>query len=68
MLLSLNDYRLAPLVCYEVILPEYVRLFVKEGGQLLVNVTEDGWYCWPEQYQHLLLTRLRAVENRRYRV
>ncbi len=66
--LSLGDHRLASLVCYEAIIPGYVRQFVKAGGELLVNVTEDGWYQWPEQYQHFLLSRLRAVENRRYLV
>jgi apolipoprotein N-acyltransferase len=63
-LLALGGRRLAPLVCYEAILPGYVRQFIDRGGEILINVTEDGWYTWPEQYQHLLLARFRAIENR----
>jgi len=66
-LFSLDGHRLAPLICYEVILPEYVRKFTAKGAVLLVNVTEDGWYGWTgEPYQHLLLARWRAIENRRF--
>ena len=58
---------LAPLVCYEVILSDYVRRCVNLGAEVLVNVTEDGWYGWTgEPYQHLMLARFRAVENRRF--
>lgn len=62
----LDGHRLAPLICYEVIVPEYVAEFVRQGAEVLVNVTEDGWYGWTgEPYQHLLLARSRAIENRR---
>ncbi len=56
----------APLICYEAIIAPYVRTFAHKGAQLLLNCTEDGWYSWPEAYQHLLLARMRAVENRRW--
>ncbi len=64
--LALGSHKLAPLICYEVIVPEYVTAFVRAGAEVLVNITEDGWYGWTgEPYQHLLLARGRAVECRR---
>ncbi len=64
--MTLDGQRIAPLICYEVIVPEYVAEFVRQGAEVLVNITEDGWYGWTgEPYQHLLLARSRAIENRR---
>ncbi|HQF64552.1 MAG TPA: apolipoprotein N-acyltransferase [Planctomycetota bacterium] len=64
--MTLDGHRLAPLICYEATVPEYVAEFVKQGAEILVNITEDGWYGWTgEPYQHLLLARSRAIENRR---
>lgn len=61
------DIRLAPLICYEILFSGYVREFVNQGAQVLVNITEDGWYGRSGQhYQHNMLARLRAVENNRY--
>jgi NTE family protein len=66
-LLALRGRPLGSLVCYETILADYVRRSVKAGAQLLVNMTEDGWYGGTgEPYQHLLITRLRAIETRRF--
>jgi len=57
---------LGPLICYEDVFPGYVRKVVRSGARLLVNLTEDGWFGWPDEpFEHLLLSRLRAVENRR---
>jgi apolipoprotein N-acyltransferase len=64
--LRLGGVGLGPLVCYEDVFPGYVRRTVLSGAQILVNVTEDGWFGWTGMpHQHLLLSRLRAVENRR---
>lgn len=51
-------------ICYEETFPRVVRKFRLNGAQLLVNLTNDGWY--PNSslpLQHLHLGRLRAVEN-----
>jgi apolipoprotein N-acyltransferase len=42
------------------------RQFVKNGAQVLVNITNDGWFLESaESEQHLASARLRAIENRR---
>jgi apolipoprotein N-acyltransferase len=43
------------------------RQFVKEGAEVLVNTSNDGWYgSSAARYQHLLMARMRAIENARY--
>lgn len=55
------------IICFEAIFPNLVRKFVREGSQLIVNLTNDGWYGdTAAPYQHLEMARWRAVENRRY--
>jgi apolipoprotein N-acyltransferase len=54
-------------ICYESIFPAEVRQFVVNGAQLLVNVSNDGWFGRSAApAQHLLMARVRAVENRRW--
>ncbi len=58
--------RLAALVCFEDTLGDLTRRFVQGGAQVLVNVTNDGWFAQtPAAEQHLANAVLRAVENRR---
>ncbi|HMW04494.1 MAG TPA: nitrilase-related carbon-nitrogen hydrolase [Leptospiraceae bacterium] len=59
-----------PLICYEVILPEFVRKFYKnEMPDFIVNITNDKWYGnTVESYEHLDLARLRSIEFRRWMV
>jgi len=67
--LKLGKARIAPLICYEAILGRYVRKFVALGANIIINVTEDGWYGWTgEPRQHLMLARFRSIETRRYLV
>lgn len=66
---QVEGHGLATLVCYEVIFPELARRFAREGAQLLVSVTNDGWYgTTSAPYQHLMMARFRAVETGRYLV
>jgi apolipoprotein N-acyltransferase len=58
---------IAPLICYEDIIPSFSRKFVKEGANLIVNITNDAWFGRTfAPYQHLLLSVPRAIETRRY--
>jgi apolipoprotein N-acyltransferase len=44
-----------------------VRAFVVRGAELLVNISNDGWFGKSEAAeQHLRMVRVRAVENRRW--
>jgi apolipoprotein N-acyltransferase len=59
--------RMSGLICYEVIFPDLVRRFVRNGAEVLVNISNDGWYgSSAARYQHLLIARMRAIENARY--
>ena len=54
-------------ICYEAIFPDLVRRFVRDGAEVLVNTSNDGWYgrsAAPDQ--HFLMARMRAIENARY--
>jgi apolipoprotein N-acyltransferase len=56
-------------ICYEAIYPGEVRSFADRGAQLLVNISNDGWFGTSEAAeQHLRMARVRAVENRRWLV
>ncbi len=53
-------------VCYESVFPEIAREETRRGAQVLVNLTNDGWYldtAAPEQ--HFAMNVFRAVENGR---
>ena len=59
--------RMNAIICFEAVFPGLVRKFVNRGSQLIVNLTNDGWYGdGAAPYQHLAMARWRAVENRRY--
>lgn len=54
-------------ICYEAVFPGLVRRQVREGAELLVNMTNDAWYeGTPGPFQHFLMERVRAVETDRY--
>jgi apolipoprotein N-acyltransferase len=62
-----GDHSFGVFICYEEIFGDEIRLFVKRGAQVLVNISNDGWYgdtCAP--WQTLDMSRMRAVENRRW--
>lgn len=53
------------LICYESVFPNHVRKMVKMGADLLVIVTNDGWYRNTSgPYQHAQIAVFRAIENR----
>lgn len=54
-------------ICYESTFANEVRHFVINGAQVLVNVSDDGWYGdTSAPWQHLQMARLRAIENHRW--
>jgi apolipoprotein N-acyltransferase len=57
---------LGALVCFEDTLGDLTRHFVQNGAQMLVNITNDGWFAkTPAAEQHIANAMFRAVENRR---
>ena len=62
-----NGHRLGVFICYESVFPHEVRQFVKQGANLLVNISNDGYFGQSAaREQHLEIARMRAVENRRW--
>jgi apolipoprotein N-acyltransferase len=63
--LPMNGSEIGVLVCFEGIFPELARDYVAKGSDLLVNITNDAWFGRSSApYQHLAMTRFRAIENR----
>ncbi len=65
--LDAGSTRLGIFICYESVFPGEVRQFSQKGAQVLVNLSNDGWYGDSGAYaQHLNQTRMRAIENDRW--
>ncbi len=62
-----DGVKVAPLICYEDIMPELARRFVREkGANLLVNLTNDAWFGnTAAPWEHARLAQLRSIETRR---
>lgn len=53
-------------ICFEAIFPDEVRKSVKNGAEIIVNITNDAWYLdTSAPHQHFTINVFRAVENRR---
>jgi apolipoprotein N-acyltransferase len=62
-----SGYKLGVFICYEAIYPGEVRHFAANGADLLVNISNDGWFGHSAAAeQHLRMARVRAAENRRW--
>lgn len=68
-----NNWRMAPIICFEDTVPHLVRDIVaagsnKEQGKpvdVIVNMTNDGWFHGSSELdQHLITAAFRAVECR----
>jgi apolipoprotein N-acyltransferase len=55
--------RYAPSICYEIIYPDFVRGARRRGAELLVNITNDGWFGFSNApFQHANISKYRAIE------
>lgn len=68
--LRVGNHEIATFICYEDVLPSFVRSIVRSGSpDLLANLTNDGWFGdTTEPWIHLSLAKFRAIEQRRYLV
>ncbi len=65
-LLQGRDFTAGAMIGSESLNGDYVRGYVANGADVLVNLAQKGWWSYsPNAVQHLGLTRLRAIENRR---
>ena len=54
-------------ICYESIFGDEIREFSQMGAEVLVNISNDGWYGdTSAPWQHLNMVRMRAIENHRW--
>ena len=54
-------------ICYESIFADEIRQFAQQGAEVLVNISDDGWYGdTSAPWQHLNMVRMRAIENHRW--
>jgi apolipoprotein N-acyltransferase len=64
---DLNGTKAGVVICYESVFPDEVREFAANGAQVFVNISDDGWYGETSApYQHLQMSRMRAIENHRW--
>jgi apolipoprotein N-acyltransferase len=62
-----NGHRYGVFICYESIFADEIRQFAKNGAQVFVNISDDGWYGdTSAPWQHLNMARMRAIENHRW--
>ncbi len=55
-----------PAICYESVFGEQVAAHVRNGGEFIAVITNDGWWgTSPGYHQHLTFSSLRAIETRR---
>jgi apolipoprotein N-acyltransferase len=66
--LRVGEHQIAAFICYEDVIPSFVRSIVNSGEpDLLANLTNDAWFGdTTEPWIHLALAQLRAVEHRRF--
>ncbi|MBL4689549.1 MAG: apolipoprotein N-acyltransferase [Nannocystaceae bacterium] len=61
-----GKWRLGPFICYEDILPRFVREAAQQRVHVFVNLTNDAWFgLTDEPTQHLGLAVFRTVEHRK---
>src|SRR5437764_3996355 len=64
---GLNGIKVSVFICYESVFPGEVRQFAGNGAQVFINISNDGWYGETSApFQHLDMTRMRAIENHRW--
>ncbi|MEI7501140.1 MAG: apolipoprotein N-acyltransferase, partial [Bacteroidota bacterium] len=63
---TVNTVKVGPAICYESIFGEFFAQFVKNGAQIMIIITNDGWWANTAGHrQHFGFARLRAIETRR---
>jgi apolipoprotein N-acyltransferase len=54
-------------ICYESVFGDEMRQYAKMGTDVLVNISDDGWYGdTSAAWEHLNMVRMRAIENHRW--
>jgi len=63
---KIGDFKFSVYICYEGIFPQLLRKFVENGAEVLVNITEDGWFGRTNgPYQHAQMAAFQSIIFRR---
>lgn len=63
---TINTVKVGPAICYESIFGEFFAEFVRNGAQIMIIITNDGWWGNTAGHrQHFSFAHLRAIETRR---
>ncbi len=61
------EHRYGIFICYEAVFADEIRQFARNGGEVFVTGSDDGWYGdTSAPWQLLNMARMRAMENRRW--
>ena len=64
---AVDGHRYGTFICYESIFGDEVREYADLGADVLVNISNDGWYGdTSAPWEHLNMVRMRAIENHRW--
>lgn len=64
---DVNGHKIGVFICYESIFGDEIRELAKSGADVLVNLSDDGWYGdTSAPFEHLDMARMRAIENNRW--
>ncbi|MCU1248924.1 MAG: Apolipoprotein N-acyltransferase [Edaphobacter sp.] len=62
-----GDHTYGIFICYESIFGDEIRHLPQQGADVLINISNDGWYGdTSAAWQHLNMVRMRAIENHRW--
>ncbi len=62
---TVGGHRFAATICYESVFPNVSRRLVRNGAEMLLNITNDAWFGpTAAPHQHASHLSLRAVESR----
>jgi len=62
---NIKNAKIAVPICIESLFPDHIREFCLRGANLILNITNDGWFKKTQgPYQHFRFNVIRAIENR----
>lgn len=63
---TVKTAKVSPTICYESIFGEFFAEFVRNGAEVMIIITNDGWWGNTAGHrQHFTFASLRAIETRR---
>jgi apolipoprotein N-acyltransferase len=66
-LFASGGHKYGVFICYESIFGDDIRKFADDGAEVLVNISDDGWYGDSSApWEHMDMVRMRAEENRKW--